>query len=115
MSGLHIAVKELGDVSVVTLKGPITIGSGDLALRTTIKDLVGQGRKKLVLDMADVPYMDSTGIGELVSAYTSAKSQHAEIRLANRTTKIKDLLGIVQLTSLFDSFDSTDEAVKSYT
>jgi anti-sigma B factor antagonist len=114
MQELQISLKDVGEVTVVVLKGAITIGSGDLTLRTTIKDLVGKGRKKIVLDMADVPYMDSTGIGELVAAYTSAKSQKAEIKLANRTNKIKDLLGIVQLTSLFDSFDNTDEAVKSF-
>lgn len=114
MNALQISVAEKGGVTVVTVKGPVTIGAGDLAVRTTIKDLVSKGARKLVLDMEGVPYMDSTGIGELIAAYASARGQKAEIRLANLTKRIEDLLGVVQLTSLFESFDGVDAAVESY-
>ena len=114
MSELQISSTESGDVTLLVLQGRVTMGDGDLTLRTTIKDLVVKGRKKIVIDMKGVPYMDSTGLGELVAGYTSAKRANAEIRLANLTHKIQDMMGVVQLLSLFETFPSTDEAVKSF-
>jgi anti-sigma B factor antagonist len=114
MSELQILVNDSGDVTILTLHGRVTMGDGDLTLRTTIKELVAKGRKKIVIDMEDVPYMDSTGLGELVAGYTSARREKAEIKLANLTHKIRDMMGVVQLLGLFETFPSTDEAMKSF-
>jgi anti-sigma B factor antagonist len=114
MSALHITVREVGEVTLLALKGSVTMGGGDLALRTTIKELVAKGHRKIVIDLEDVPYMDSTGLGELVAAYTSARRENAEIRLSSLTRKIHDLLGVVQLLGLFETYPSADEAVKSF-
>jgi len=103
-----------GEVKVVALSGSITLGSGDVTMRNLIKDLVEQGHQKIIVDLGEVSFMDSTGLGELVSAYTSARGKNATLKLANLTKKIDDLMEITQLSSVFDSFESLEEAVQSF-
>lgn len=114
MAELKVNVAEKGGVMVVGLVGPVTLGVGDLKVRATVKDIVAKGCKKVVIDLGAVPHVDSTGIGELVSAFTSARSQGAKLVLANLTKHIKDLLDIAQLSAVFESYESADEAVKSF-
>jgi len=114
MAELKAKVVEKGDVMVMELTGPITLGVGDLKVRATVKDLVAKGCKKVVVDLGAVPHVDSTGIGELVSAYTSARGQGAKLVLANLTKRIKDLLDIAQLSAVFEHYESVDEAIKSF-
>ena len=114
MAELKAKVVEKGDVMVMELTGPITLGVGDLKVRATVKDLVAKGCKKVVIDLGAVPHVDSTGIGELVSAYTSARGQGAKLVLANLTKRIKDLLDIAQLSAVFEHYESVDEAIKSF-
>lgn len=103
-----------GPVTVIEAKGKITIGEGDLILREEIGKLLGEDKKQLVLDLGGVSYMDSAGVGELVSVYTSVKNRGGELKLASLTKKIKDLLQITQLMTIFDCHDTTAEAVASF-
>jgi anti-sigma B factor antagonist len=113
MPELKVNVAEKGDVMVMELTGPITLGVGDLKVRTTVKDLVAKGCRKVVIDLGNVPHVDSTGIGELVSAFTSARGQGAKLVLANLTKHIKDLLDIAQLSAVFEHYPSQAEAIKA--
>lgn len=114
MAELKTGVIEKGDVMVIELSGPITLGAGDLKVRFMVKEMVAKGCRKIVVDLGNVPHVDSTGIGELVAAFTSAKGQGAKLVLANLTKRIKDLLDIAQLSAVFLHYPSVDEAVKSF-
>lgn len=114
MAELKASVVEKGDVMVIMLTGPVTLGAGDLKVRSTVKDLVSKGCKKVVIDLGGVPHVDSTGIGELVSAYTSARASGAKLVLANLTKHIKDLMDIAQLSAVFEHYPSVDEAAKAF-
>jgi|YelNatPaOPRAMG01_1025707.scaffolds.fasta_scaffold06559_1 anti-sigma B factor antagonist len=114
MADIRIKVTDKGAVKVVEPAGAITLGSGDLKVRETIKELVSGGHQKIVLDLGEVPFMDSTGIGELVAAYTSARNRGAALKLARLTRRIKDVLDIAQLSAVFESYESLEEAVQSF-
>jgi len=101
-------IYEKDGVTVLELKGTITLGGGDVTMRDRIKELLGQDRKKIVIDLGEVSFMDSTGLGELVAAYTTARHQQATLKLANLTKKIKDLLSITQLAAVFETDESLD-------
>lgn len=107
-------IYEKDGVTVLELKGTITLGGGDVTMRDRIKELLGQDRKKIVIDLGEVSFMDSTGLGELVAAYTTARHQQATLKLANLTRKIKDLLSITQLAAVFETYESLDEAIASF-
>lgn len=111
---MKIKTRDVGDVVVVEINGKITIGEGDVALRNTIKELLEQGKKKIVIDMKHVSYMDSSGVGELASAYTTTKKEGGELKLANLNTKVHDLLQLTTLISIFEVYDSTAEACASF-
>jgi anti-sigma B factor antagonist len=111
---MKIGRREEGDVVVIEPKGKITIGEGDVLLREEITRLLGEERKKLVLDLGGISYMDSAGVGELVSVYTSVKNRGGELKLSCLTKKIKDLLQITQLMTIFDTYETTQEAVSSF-
>lgn len=107
-------IYEKDGVTVLELKGTITLGGGDVTMRDRIKELLAQDRKKIVIDLGEVSFMDSTGLGELVAAYTTARHQQATLKLANLTKKIKDLLSITQLAAVFETYESLDEALASF-
>jgi anti-sigma B factor antagonist len=111
---MKIGRREDGSVTVIEPKGKITIGEGDVILREEISKLLGDNKKQLVLDLSGVSYMDSAGVGELVSVYTSVKNRGGELKLACLTKKIKDLLQITQLMTIFDTYDDVSEAVRSF-
>ena len=114
MATLKYGIKDIGDVKVLSLHGSITMGGGDLTVRQEIKNFLAENVKKIVVDLAKVPHVDSTGIGELVSAYTSARNQDATIKLSNLTAKIRDLMEITALSSVFETYDTVKEAVESF-
>ena len=114
MPELQIDLKDLGDVSILILQGRITKGDGDFVLRSTLRDLLEKGRKKIVIDMKDVPHMDSTGLGEFITGYTSAKREHAKIRLSNLDERVRNVFGLTQLQGLFETYPTSEEAVKSF-
>jgi anti-sigma B factor antagonist len=111
---LQIVEKEISGVTVLTLSGRITLGEESNQLRTKIKDVLGQGVKRLVLDLGNVSYIDSAGLGTLVAGYTSAQSQGANMKLANLTKRFREQLNITKLVTVFDVYDSVSDAVKSF-
>jgi len=111
---MQIEERAVGDVVVLDLKGRITLGEGDQLLKDKVNSLVNQGRKRMVLNLAGVPYIDSAGLGEIVGSYTTVSRQGGSLKLLNLTKKITDLLAITKLLTVFETFDSEDEAVRSF-
>jgi anti-sigma B factor antagonist len=111
---MKVAVRQVDGVTIVDCSGRITLGEGSVILRDTVRDLLGKGNKKIVLNLQDVNYIDSSGIGELVSAFTTTKNQGGELKLLNLTKKVNDLLQITKLDTVFDVKDDEASAVKSF-
>jgi len=111
---LKIHTREVGDVTLVDLSGRITLGEETDAVRKTIRDLVAKGIKKIILNLGDVSYIDSSGVGELVSSYTAVRNAGGELKLLNLTKKVHDLLQVTKLYTIFDIKDNEFMAVKSF-
>ena len=111
---MQIEERAVGDVVVLDLKGRVTLGEGDQLLKDKVNSLVNQGRKRIVLNLAGVPYIDSAGLGEIVGSYTTVSRQGGSLKLLNLTKKITDLLAITKLLTVFETFESEDEAVRSF-
>ena len=111
---LRIDAKESNGVTVLTLAGRVTLGDESNQMRSAIKDLITQGKKRLVFDLGSLSYIDSAGLGTLVAAYTSARNSGADIKLANITQKLDELLNITKLVTVFSVYGSVDEATKSF-
>ena len=111
---MQIEERLAGDVTILDLKGRMTLGDGDEILKDKVNSLVAQGRRKLVLNLAGVPYIDSAGLGEIVRTYTSISRQGGRLKLLNVSKRIQDLLVITKLITIFDSYDGEAEAVKSF-
>ena len=101
-------------VTILDLKGKITIGVGDVALRNAVQEALASGATKLLINMGEVTTIDSSGIGELVSAYTTATNRGAKLRLYSLPEKVTDILTITQLITVFDVYDNEDEAIRSF-
>src|SRR3981189_3091603 len=112
---MQIEERAVGDVMVLDLKGRITLGEGDELLKDKINSLLNQGRGKLVLNLAEVPYIDSAGLGEIVRTYTTVSRQGGGLKLLNLTKRITDLLSITKLLTVFETFESENDAVRSFT
>ena len=106
--------RQINGVTVLDLSGRITLGEGSVILRDTIRDLINRGQKKILLNLGDVTYIDSSGIGELVSAFTTIRNQGGELKLLNLTKKVHDLLQITKLYTVFDIKDDEANAIKSF-
>ena len=106
--------RQVDGVAVVDMSGRITLGEGSVVLRDTIRDLVGKGQKKILLNLGDVTYIDSSGIGELVSAFTALRREGGELKLLNLTKKVHDLLQITKLYTVFDIKDDEAAAIKAF-
>jgi len=111
---MQIDERVVGEVTILDLKGKITLGEGDEALKDKINSLIHQGRKRILLNLADVPYIDSAGLGEVVRTYTTVSRQGGQLKLVNLTKRITDLLSITKLLTVFETFESEPEALKSY-
>jgi anti-sigma B factor antagonist len=111
---LKLGNRVVDGITIVDCSGRITLGEGSVVLRDSVKDLLGKGQKKILLNLGDVNYIDSSGIGELVSAYTTVKNQGGELKLLNLTKKVHDLLQITKLYTVFDVRDDETTAVKSF-
>jgi anti-sigma B factor antagonist len=103
-----------GDVTVVDASGKLTLGEATSALRTTIRELVQGGSRKIVLNMADVTYMDSSGLGELIAAHTTVTTAGGEIKLLNLAKRVHDLLKLTKLYTVFEAFEDEATAVASF-
>ena len=111
---MDITKRRVGDVTILDLKGKLTINDGAELLRDTVASVVFQGERKLLLNLAGVPYMDSGGLGELVRCSLITGRASGAVKLINLTSKITDLLAITKLSNVFDSFDSESEALASF-
>ncbi|MEP6782865.1 MAG: STAS domain-containing protein [Acidobacteriota bacterium] len=111
---MEIVERTVSDVTVLDLKGKMTLGEGDEMLKDKINSLLASGKKKLLLNLEGVPYIDSAGLGEVVRTYTTVSRQGGSLKLLNLTKRIEDLLSITKLLTVFDTFDSEAEAVQSY-
>jgi anti-sigma B factor antagonist len=111
---MKIEERKVGDVVVLDLHGKILIGEGDDALRDAVTKLVDGGATKLLLNLGDVPYVDSAGLGEIVRCYTTVSRKGGSLKLINLTKKIEDLLSITKLLTVFEVYESEDEGVKSF-
>lgn len=114
MAELNISERQAGDVTILDLNGKITIGEGSVALRSAIRRLLGEGKSKILLNLGEVGYIDSSGIGELVSSFTTVNRENGQLKLLNLTQKVQDLLAITKLLTVFDTFDSEQDALNSY-
>ena len=111
---MKASTRQVDGVTIVDLSGRITLGEGSVVLRDTIKDLLGKGQKKILLNLGDVSYIDSSGIGELVSAFTSVRNQGGELKLLHLTKKVHDLLQITKLYTVFDVKDDEAGAIAPF-
>jgi anti-sigma B factor antagonist len=112
---MHIDEKANGEVTVIKVTGDITLNQGgDVLLKDKVQSLLQQGQRKLVLDLGNVSYVDSAGLGQLVQIHATTKSKGGSLRLANVTRRLKDLLVVTKLVTVFDSYDSEAEAVGSF-
>lgn len=111
---VKIHTREVEDVTVVDVSGRIVLGEETSALRKTVRDLISAGKKKIVLNLADVNYIDSSGVGELVASYTAVRNAGGELKLLNLTKKVHDLLQVTKLYTIFDIKDNEFMAIKSF-
>ena len=111
---MDIVERTVSDVTVLDLKGKMTLGEGDELLKDKINSLLANGKKKLVLNLEGVPYIDSAGLGEIVRTFTTVSRQGGKLKLLNLTKRIEDLLSITKLLTVFETFDSEADAVKSF-
>ena len=114
MADITISERQAGDVTILDLDGKVTIGEGSVALRNAIRRLLGDGKNKILMNLAGVSYIDSSGIGELVSSYTAINKEGGQLKLLNLTQKLQDLLTITKLLTVFDVYDNEAEALNSF-
>ena len=111
---LKLSTRQVDGITVLDLSGRITLGDGSVKLRDSVRDLLSKGSKLILLNLGDVNYIDSSGIGELVSAYTTVRNQGGELKLLNLTKKVHDLLQITKLYTVFDVKDDEASAIASF-
>jgi anti-sigma B factor antagonist len=112
--GMQIHQRTVGDVTVIDMHGKMTLGEGDELLRDKVNSLIQQGHKKLILNLGEVPYIDSAGLGEIVRTYTTVSREGGALKLLNLTKRIVDLLAITKLLTIFETYDTEAEAVNSF-
>ena len=111
---MKIVERQVKDVSILDLHGKIQIGEGDEALRNAVARLLQAGKKKILLNLAEVPYVDSAGLGEIVRCYTTVSREGGRLKLVNLTKKLQDLLAITKLLTVFETYDSEEQGVSSF-
>ena len=111
---IKLNTRQVGDVSVVDVAGRITLGEGSSALRDTMREMVGKNQKKILLNLGDVSYIDSSGIGELVSGFTTVTNNGGQLKLLNLNKRVKDLLQITKLYTVFDVHEDEAAAIRSF-
>ena len=114
MAELDVSERQAGDVTILDLSGEVRIGDSSVALRDTIRKLADGGKNKVLLNLAGVKYIDSSGIGELIANYTTISRQGGQLKLLNLTDRIQNLLVITKLLTVFDSYENESEALKSF-
>jgi anti-sigma B factor antagonist len=109
-----LTIRQSGDVAVVDISGRITLGEGSVALRENMRDLMAQGHLKILLNLTGVAFMDSSGIGELVSGYVSVTHNHGRVKLCGLTRRVRDLLQVTRLYSVLDVYEWEEDALQSF-
>jgi anti-sigma B factor antagonist len=112
---VKLSSRQVGDVTVIDVAGRITLGEGSSALRDALRELVGKNQKKILLNLGDVSYIDSSGIGELVSGFTTVTNSGGSLKLLNLNKRVKDLLQITKLYTVFDVHEDEAGAIRSFT
>ena len=112
--GMKASTRQAGGVTIVDCSGQIKLGEGSSVLRDTVKDLLAKGQKKILLNLGDITYIDSSGIGELVAAFTSVRNQGGDMKLLHLTKRMNDLLQITKLYTVFDVRDDEREALAAF-
>lgn len=111
---MRVTTRQRGDVTIVDLNGKITIGAGDIALRNAVHQVIETGVMKVLINLHEVTTIDSSGVGELVSAYTTATNRGTRLKLVNLPDKVSDILQVTQLITVFDTYDSEEEAISAF-
>ena len=111
---MKTSIRQVDGITIVDCSGRITLGEGSVILRDAVRDLLAKGQKKILLNLGEVTYIDSSGIGELVSAFTTVRNQGGDLKLLNLTKKVHDLLQITKLYTFFDVKDDEASAIKAY-
>jgi len=114
MAVLYATIREVDVITIVDLSGRISLGEGSALLRKTVRDLLENGQTKILLNLGDVNYIDSSGIGELVSGFTAVRSREGQLKLLNLTKKVHDLLQITKLFTVFEVYSDEGTAVESF-
>jgi anti-sigma B factor antagonist len=114
MAVLYATIREVETITIVDLSGRISLGEGSALLRRTVRDLLDNGHNKILLNLGDVNYIDSSGIGELVSGFTAVRSREGQLKLLNLTKKVHDLLQITKLFTVFEVYSDEGTAVGSF-
>ncbi|MEP6819866.1 MAG: STAS domain-containing protein [bacterium] len=114
MAELDVKQRQAGDVTILDLNGSVRMGDGAVSLRNSIRGLIDQGNKKILLNLSGVKHIDSSGIGELIANYTTLSRDGGQLKLLKLTDKIRDLLVITKLLTVFDSYDDEAEALNSF-
>jgi anti-anti-sigma factor len=114
MAQLNVTTRQAGNVTILDLSGQITIGDGSVTFRAAVRDALDQGKKSLLLNFAEVSHVDSSGLGELVSSYTTATSLGSKLKLLNLPRKLQDLLMITKLLTVFETYTDEAEALQSF-
>ena len=111
---IKASTRQVDEITVVDLSGRITLGEGSTVLRDTVRELLGRGQKKILLNLGDVTYIDSSGIGELVSGFTTVANQGGQLKLLNLTKKVHDLLQITHTDKIFEVYQDEEAALNSF-
>lgn len=111
---MKIDVRQREGVQILDIEGKITIGKGDVALREAVHEQLGKGANRMLINLASVSTIDSSGVGELVSAFTTVTNRGGKLKLVNLPPKVNDILQITQLITVFETFDDEEEAVRSF-
>jgi len=111
---MKISRREIGEITILDLQGEILIGEGDVELRRAVQELMEQGKTKILINLAKVPYIDSAGIGELVHCHTTVVKRGGQIKLLNLTKKIREIFTITRLSTVLDCYDNEIEAIASF-
>lgn len=111
---MQIEERVVNDVTILDLKGKVTLGEGDEVLKDKINSLLHQSKKRILLNLAEVPYIDSAGLGEIVRTYTTVSRQGGQLKLVGLTKRITDLLSITKLLTVFETFEHETDALKSF-
>ena len=111
---MKIVVRTVGDAKILDCSGKITLGEGTMAIRNSVRDILESGSKKIILNFAEISYIDSAGVGELVSTYTTVVNSGGRLKLLNLTNKIRQLLTITKLLTVFETFDNEKAVLESF-